>query len=122
MKTISWFLRVCVSVGLFIAALGFAVSNTALTELKFFGVDFYWRAPLVVFLLIFFAAGVAIGLLAVAPTLFNQRREVGKLKKQIAKASIATPVAETKPPSVDAVLPAVASSATSYVPPSVPRI
>lgn len=106
MKTISWFLRLCVSLILFVAALGFAVSNTTLTELKFFGLDFYWRAPLVVFLLIFFAAGVAIGLLAVAPTLFKQRREVGKLKKQMVKAASVAAV-EPKPPTADAVAPSM---------------
>jgi lipopolysaccharide assembly protein A len=87
MKTIATFFRICISAILFIAALGFAVSNTAITELKFWGLDLFWRAPLVVFLLIFFAAGVAVGLLAVAPTLFKQRREVGKLKKSISKAA-----------------------------------
>jgi lipopolysaccharide assembly protein A len=87
MKTIATFFRICISAILFVAALGFAVSNTTITELKFWGLDFYWRAPLVVFLLIFFAAGVAVGILAVAPTLFKQRREVGKLKKTISKAS-----------------------------------
>jgi lipopolysaccharide assembly protein A len=89
MKTIATFFRICISAILFVAALGFAVSNTTITELKFWGLDFYWRAPLVVFLLIFFAAGVAVGILAVAPTLFKQRREVGKLKKTISKASAA---------------------------------
>jgi lipopolysaccharide assembly protein A len=87
MKTIATLFRICISVILFVAALGFAVSNTTITELKFWGLDLYWRAPLVVFLLIFFAAGVAVGLLAVAPTLFKQRREVGKLKKTISKAA-----------------------------------
>jgi lipopolysaccharide assembly protein A len=89
MKTIATLFRICISAILFVAALGFAVSNTTITELKFWGLDFYWRAPLVVFLLIFFAAGVAVGILAVAPTLFKQRREVGKLKKSISKASAA---------------------------------
>jgi uncharacterized membrane protein YciS (DUF1049 family) len=35
----------------------------------------------VVFLLLFFGAGVACGLLAVVPTWFRQRREISKLKK-----------------------------------------
>jgi lipopolysaccharide assembly protein A len=100
MKTISAFFRICISAALFVVALGFAVSNTTVTELKFWGLDFYWRAPLVVFLLIFFAAGVALGILAVAPTLFKQRREVGKLKKHISKSASIVTAAPGSPPSL----------------------
>jgi lipopolysaccharide assembly protein A len=106
MKAISTFLRICISAAIFVLALGFAVSNTTLTDLRFWGLDLYWRAPLVVFLLIFFAAGVAIGLLAVAPTLFKQRRETGRLKKQIAKAATAT-AEVSKAPNVLPVTPVV---------------
>jgi uncharacterized integral membrane protein len=87
MRLFSWVLRVI----LFLAALGFALSNTAATELRFFGFDVNWRAPLVVFLLIFFAAGVALGLLGVVPTLFRQHREVGRLRREVRALSARSP-------------------------------
>jgi lipopolysaccharide assembly protein A len=89
MKAISTFIRICVSAVIFVLALGLAVSNMAIVEVRFWGLEYYWKAPLVVFLLAFFAAGIAFGILAVSPTLFKQRREVGKLKKHISKSDAA---------------------------------
>jgi len=60
MKLIAWTARVL----LFLVALGFALSNTGVVELRFFGIDAEWRAPLVIFLLGFFAAGTALGIAA----------------------------------------------------------
>ena len=54
MRIVAWIFRVV----LFLAALGFALSNTGITELRFFGVDVVWRAPLVIFLLVFYAGGM----------------------------------------------------------------
>lgn len=68
---------------LFLVALGFALANTGPTELRFFLGDLSWRAPLVIFLLIFFAAGVLIGLLAAVPAWFRQRREIGRLSREL---------------------------------------
>lgn len=101
MRAVSWIVRAI----LFLAALGFALSNTAVTELRFFGVDIVWRAPLVIFLLAFFAAGAALGLLAVVPTLYRQRREIGRLRREVR--------ATTRP------VPA-GSGATQASPPDVP--
>lgn len=99
MRLFSWVLRVV----LFLAALGFALSNTVATELRFFGFDVNWRAPLVVFLLIFFAAGVALGLLGVVPTLFRQRREIGRLRREVRALSARSPgaMAEGSAPPAD---------------------
>jgi putative membrane protein len=83
MKLVVWLLRGA----LFVVALGFALSNTGVSELRFFGVDLAWRAPLVVFLLGFFVAGVALGIAGVVPTLFRQRREIGRLRRQLQGAT-----------------------------------
>ena len=83
MRLLAWLVRVA----LFLAALGFALSNTGITELRFFGIDVVWRAPLVVFLLGFFVAGVALGIVGVVPTLFRQRRELGRLRREVRGAS-----------------------------------
>ena len=93
MRLFSWLLRTA----LFLAALGFALSNTRITELRFFGIDSVWSAPLVIFLLAFFAAGVVLGLLAVVPTLYRQRREIGRLRRE-AKATAKSPAGPAMPP------------------------
>lgn len=107
MRLLSWLFRTA----LFLLALGFALSNTRITELRFFGIDFVWSAPLVIFLLAFFAAGVLLGLLAVVPTLYRQRREIGRLRREArttAKAASASPA--MPPPDVP---PAAAADASS---------
>ena len=98
MRLIAWIIRVM----LFLAALGFALSNTGLTELRFFGVDVVWRAPLVIFLLAFFAAGTAMGLLGVVPMLFRQRREITRLRREIKTNARNLPAAQQAPPDVPA--------------------
>lgn len=79
MRIISWIFNFV----LFLIALGFALSNTATTELRFLVGDLTWRAPLVIFLLIFFAAGVLVGLIAAVPALFRQRREIARLSREL---------------------------------------
>ncbi len=97
MRVVAWLFRAI----LFLVALGFALSNTGIIELRFFGVDAVWRAPLVVFLLAFFVAGAALGLLGVMPSLFRQRREVGRLRREIKHAAkTAASNAQLTPPDV----------------------
>lgn len=81
MRLLTWIFNLA----LFLLALGFAVSNTAITELHFLpvGKDAVWSAPLVIFLLVFFAVGVVIGLLVTVPTYFRNRREISRLRKEI---------------------------------------
>lgn len=100
MRILSWLFRAV----LFVAALGFALSNTRTTELRFFGFDFVWSAPLVVFLLVFFVAGLVVGLLALVPTWYRQRREIQRLRRQDEAANRAS--AAAVPPIPDAPLPA----------------
>jgi lipopolysaccharide assembly protein A len=98
MKVIERLIAVC----LFVVLFGFAIVNTAPVDLKFLGLDISWKAPLVVFLLLFFAAGVALGLLAVVPTWFRQKREIARLKKHNKKleaAAVAPPVKPAVAPS-----------------------
>lgn len=98
MRVLAWIFRTI----LFLAALGFALTNTGVTELRFFGLDLVWRAPLVVFLLVFFVAGAALGLLGVVPTLFRQRREIGRLRREVRATARAVPGNGTlQPPSPD---------------------
>ena len=97
MRVISWIFRAL----LFLVALGFALTNQDIATLRFFGAsNFEWRAPMVVFLLIFFAAGTVLGLISVVPTLFRQRRQIGRLKKEVQLANKS--VSNVLPPLVEA--------------------
>jgi len=74
-RSLQWLLRVVV----FLIVLGFALANAEIVEVQFLGVDTVWRAPLVVFLAGFFAAGMIVALLALTPRLYAQRREIERL-------------------------------------------
>ena len=82
MRLVSWLFRIV----LFAGALLFAAANIKTnTELNV-GVDMV-TAPLVLFLLVFFVGGVVVGLLSVVPALFRQRREIGRLRKELKVAA-----------------------------------
>ncbi len=95
------------NLALFVAALGFALSNTDSVELRFLVGQLSWHAPLVVFLLVFLIAGVVLGLLAAVPSLFRQRREIARLTKALrhaagpAEANAPAPVPVTNEPVPD---------------------
>ncbi|MGB8516517.1 MAG: LapA family protein [Gallionella sp.] len=67
---------------MFIVLLGFAVKNNQPVTLRYF-FETEWHTSLVIVLLIFFAAGVAIGVLAMMFNLLQQRREIANLKRDI---------------------------------------
>jgi lipopolysaccharide assembly protein A len=104
MTFLSWFFRIV----LFLIVLGFALTNTSVVELHFLGVDQFWRAPLVIFLLLFFVAGVVVGLLSCVPSLFRQRREVGRLQKELKVLKPAAAVSPSLPIDAPAVKPGIA--------------
>src|ERR1700745_302088 len=67
---------------LFALFFSFALKNTQEVDLHFF-LNYELRGPLVLMLLAFFAAGAALGILAVTPTVFRHRRETNKHKSTI---------------------------------------
>jgi uncharacterized integral membrane protein len=78
-RLLAWLARV----GLFALLLGFALSNTEPASLRFLGIAaFEWRAPLVVFLLVFFAAGIVLGAAAVMPRVLRQRRDLLRAQRE----------------------------------------
>ncbi len=93
MRFLTWLFNLA----LFVAALGFALSNTDSVELRFLVGQLSWHAPLVVFLLVFLIAGVVLGLLAAVPSLFRQRREIARLTRELRHASH-PPVPAAAPP------------------------
>ena len=78
MRYLNWLLRAA----LFIVLLGFAVKNDQPVTLRYF-FGYEWQSSLVIVLLIFFAAGTAIGVLAMLASVLRQRREIARLKRDI---------------------------------------
>ncbi|MDH4285261.1 MAG: LapA family protein [Gallionellaceae bacterium] len=78
MRFLNWLLRIAV----FIALLGFALKNNQPVALRYF-FGYEWHTSLVLALLLFFAAGVGIGILAVLGSIFRQRREIAALKRDL---------------------------------------
>jgi len=99
------FVSTIVGIVLFILFFGFALKNTQEVDLHFF-LQYELRGPLVLMLLAFFVAGAAFGIMALAPTVFRQRREkwLNKITIQSLQsaAGTSTPVA----PAPDSVPPA----------------
>ncbi len=91
MKYINWILRVV----LFIVLLGFAIKNGQPVTLRYF-FGFELQTSLVVVLLVFFAAGAAIGVLAMFPGALQQKREIARLKRDIRVKNKLAGVGETQ--------------------------
>ena len=78
MRYLVWLFRAI----LFVLLLGFAVKNDQPVMLRYF-FGFEWQASLVVILLLFFAVGMGIGVLALLGNIFRQRREISALKREL---------------------------------------
>ncbi len=78
LRYLTWLLRAF----LFLVLLAFALKNTAPVRLQFF-FDTGWDAPLVVVLLVFFAAGAVLGVIACLGPMVRQRRAIGSLKRSL---------------------------------------
>jgi lipopolysaccharide assembly protein A len=92
MRILTWAIRVA----LFVLLLAFAAKNTDPVTLRFyFGLA--WQAPLVAILLAFFAAGVALGLMAMLGTYLSQRRQISRLERKLQAQQPSVPVANQPP-------------------------
>ena len=78
MRYLIWILRAV----LFLALLGFAVKNDQPVTLRYF-FGYEWQSPLVIVLLIFFAAGTVVGILAMFANVLQKRREIAVLKRDL---------------------------------------
>jgi len=79
---LSWLLRAL----LFLAVFAFALMNTDAVKLRFF-LGQTWETPMIVALLVSFACGAGIGVLACLSRLLGQRREIQKLERELQAAS-----------------------------------
>jgi uncharacterized integral membrane protein len=78
MRFLLWPLRAAI----FLLVLGFAVKNDQAVVLRYF-MGYEWSASLVVALLVFFVAGVVVGMLALLGKLLRQRREILRLEREL---------------------------------------
>jgi uncharacterized integral membrane protein len=88
---------------LFVLFFGFALKNTQEVDLHFF-LNYELRGPLVLMLLAFFVAGAALGILALTPTVFRQRRQTTQHRNTIQALQSAAGTSSA-PPQPDAVTP-----------------
>jgi putative membrane protein len=81
MRVLVWLFRALVFFTLF----AFALNNQQQANVRwFFGVE--WQAPMVIVVLVVFAAGCALGVLAMVPSWWHHRREVRRLSPPAAAA------------------------------------
>ena len=78
MGILAWTLRIILFLALFL----FALKNTDTVSLRLY-FDQVWHAPLILVLLVFFAAGAVMGVLATMATVFRQRRAIARLQREL---------------------------------------
>jgi len=91
MRYLNWILRAV----LFIVLLGFAIKNDQPVTLRYF-FGFEWQSSFVIVLLVFFAAGAVVGVLAMLTNVLQQRREIARLKRDIRVKNKLAGVGETQ--------------------------
>ncbi len=83
MRILVWVFRALIFFTLF----AFALNNQQQANVRwFFGVE--WHAPMVIVVLVVFAAGCALGVLAMVPSWWRHRREVRRLSPAPAVAPL----------------------------------
>jgi uncharacterized integral membrane protein len=93
MKVVLWIPAVVV----FLLLLGFAAKNSDPVTVRFF-FDAHWHVPLVLVMLLFFVAGIAMGVTGALGTLFRQRREIARLQRDLPAAEPAPSVPARRSP------------------------
>jgi uncharacterized integral membrane protein len=78
MRYLTWLLRLLV----FLLLLGFALKNADPVNLHFY-LGAQWQASLALVVLVFFAAGVAAGVVGCFSYIYRQRREILQLRKEL---------------------------------------
>ena len=96
MRVLTWAIRFA----LFVVLLAFAARNTEPVTLRFY-FDLAWQAPLVALLLAFFAAGAALGLIAMLGSFLAQRREIARLQGSEAAGRQTNAVVASQPPAAE---------------------
>ncbi len=82
MRTIFLFIKATAGGALFLLLLEFAVKNLDNVAVRYF-LGLEWQAPLAVVLLIFFIAGIVLGVMPSLAIMGSQRREILRLKREL---------------------------------------
>ena len=97
MRYLVWILRLVV----FVVVLMFALKNTGPVDVRFFADHMVAGVPLIVVMLVVFVLGAVFGFLLAAPAIMRRRREVARLRRELAKLE-SKPVPSSVPPSSEA--------------------
>jgi uncharacterized integral membrane protein len=96
MRVLVWAFRALIFFTLF----AFALNNQQLAKVHwFFGVE--WQAPLVIVVLVVFAAGCALGAVAMVPSWWHHRRQALRSPMPVASTAAAPPAADSALPASD---------------------
>ncbi|MBC7202262.1 MAG: LapA family protein [Pusillimonas sp.] len=101
MRYIVWALRLII----FVVVLLFALKNTNLVDVRFYGDYVVTGVPLIVVMLVAFVAGIVFALLAIVPATVRRRRELKKTQREVQRlqASLAMRDAQGHPDTEPAV-------------------
>jgi len=95
MRYLVWILRLVI----FVIVLLFALKNTAPVDVGLFAGHVFSQVPLIVVMLTAFVLGVIFGLLMAATGMLRRRREINRLRRELARAqdALAHPPAAAAP-------------------------
>ena len=82
MRTFFLLIKATLGVAAFLLLLGFAVKNTDNVAVRYF-LGLEWQAPLVFVLLVFFAVGIVLGVMASLGVIVGQRRQILSLRREL---------------------------------------
>ena len=77
MKTLVWLAQYLLKAAIFFTLFAFALNNQSDVTVRFF-FGYQWTAPMVLVVLITFAAGLLIGVLGMVPRWWRQRRAAAR--------------------------------------------
>ena len=86
MRYLSWAFRIL----LFVLLFGFALKNSDPVTVRFY-LGAQWEASLALVVLVFFAIGVAAGVVACFSYIYRQRREILQLRKELRSRPVVQP-------------------------------
>ncbi len=92
MRALLWASRFFIFLFLF----AFAIKNSDPVSVRFF-FDTAWQAPLVIVVLVFFAAGAVLGALSLLGAIFALRREAANLRRALKEMKTLSTVHPTAP-------------------------
>lgn len=103
MRYLVWVLRLLV----FVVVLLFALKNTEPVKVSFFADYALMDIPLIVVMLVSFLLGLLLGLLLMILTIMRKKREIAKLKRDVARLedSLKNPVMPTDPAAAETIAP-----------------